>query len=59
MKDNLSFIVEAEKKKLNKPKRAAFVHPNFSVSELKKKRKEDALALAQLIYDVYKEERQR
>ena len=38
-------------------KNAGSVYSNISVSDQKKKRKEDALALAQLIYDVYKEER--
>jgi len=34
MKDNLSFIVEAGKKKLNKPKpkRAVFAYPDLSTS---------------------------
>jgi hypothetical protein len=38
-------------------RKTGFAFANIPVSDLKKKRKEEALALAQLIYDVYKEER--
>ena len=40
-------------------KKADLAYSNTSVSDQKKNRKADALALAQLIYDVYKEERPR
>lgn len=58
MKEDLSFIIGAEKTPFikSKSKRAVFTHDNSPVSNEKKKRKEDALELAQLIYDVFVEQ---